>query len=618
MNTTDWPENPEQFLEELCRDLDEIAQSAEDPTSVLQRFGDSYYSDPASEAASLIKNCLERALAYTFEEDPNHRASLQLGRRRSSTTPDWPPAFDEVPEQEKSVWLRASEFLTAPILLAHFKDLALVSGARYDRDTAREAARLYLSLTQIENIDGFHLSSCLRRAWTICRQFGIPDESEVRHRLYQVCTKKFGLGVTPGELSNLLSPLAVPPRNGEYKHPTRTEVRSMLLSVRPQFADNFLAEKISDLLFETSDSPEERTEARRFLVDSQLRTAERNTGIARISWLSIAAESAKKHQIADLFDEAILQLQAPQPENLQLQKLRVDSHIPIYSFDIHLRSYLRAQDIHTALRMWLSTGSPTGDHRENLEFARDQAANRIVSYVTRIQLDQDLLPRNRQVGNNGAEEYWLELKEQISFQFNGQILARDLSYIRKLFPEVSPERIASSWISQYQCDPTLALYFARAIHSFWAGRYSDAGRAAFPLIEAGARGLLLNLGDPLYRIQTGTSDGKFPSLEKYISKLEERDFDADWIRFLRHPVASLRNSIAHGHLLELSEIESAILLRAAGLLVLLSSPHSSDEDRSHVDSRLRDPISWVGTYGQLVPQAQIVWAPHARFTCEEE
>ncbi|WP_040582652.1 hypothetical protein, partial [Sedimentibacter sp. B4] len=45
---------------------------------------------------------------------------------------------------------------------------------------------------------------------------------------------------------------------------------------------------------------------------------------------------------------------------------------------------------------------------------------------------------------------------------------------------------------------------------FWDGRYDDAARAAYPLIEAGARGLLLALGEPIFRIETGNSEGRFP------------------------------------------------------------------------------------------------------------
>ena len=59
--------------------------------------------------------------------------------------------------------------------------------------------------------------------------------------------------------------------------------------------------------------------------------------------------------------------------------------------------------------------------------------------------------------------------------------------------------MAAHLLWRYSCDSELATAFAEALQSFWEGRFGDAARAAYPLIEAGMRGLLLLLGKPLYR-----------------------------------------------------------------------------------------------------------------------
>ena len=232
----------------------------------------------------------------------------------------------------------------------------------------------------------------------------------------------------------------------------------------------------------------------------------------------------------------------------------------------------------------------------------------IIAAVTRTTFDGNM-PTRTSAGVESAVVEATERQELINVRLNGQTIAHELKAIKHQYGIVTPTQITAYLVQTYRCDSQLALALGQAIVSFWDERYTDAGRAAFPLVEAGARGVLLLLGDPLYRIQTGNAGGHFPSLEKYAEKLEQHDFDIDWLRCIRNPVAKWRNALAHGHRLELADYEAAVLLRTAALLVVLTSSNSSEKDKEEIETNLRDPIRWAANQAELIQKWEQVWAP---------
>lgn len=597
-------------LETLAYLLDSLAPAAADPADLLQSLGSFIYDMRQSFDSHESLSAIERGLAYTFSSDERHPGSLKLGNEFSSLNKNWPPPFSLVPNHEKDLWLALAEVAKTPLIQAHFLDLAISSGKPTNRDTAEKLVRLYLQIGTGAIGDTFYQSACLHRASSLSRQFQLPLEMNARQALFSFATEdRPDKPLSPGALMHCLRPLSVPPRYGEFANPSKNQIIELLKDSRPRRADTFLLEELTEMLAQLLEEEEDIRIARQFFVQVMLDTAHETIGIGRISWLNQAAETAKRFQLHKMHDEAVQALQSLQPEEVELQKLEVEMPVPVYAFDQHLRTFRKATDIHTALRMWLTTGSPTGHHEKNLEQAATLSEKSIVSYITRIELDSKLLPRTTSSDFDSARDYWLNTVEQLEFQSRGQMLAGELFLIRDSFKMPTSEHIATRLANDYKCSSELAQGFSEALSSFWDDRYSDAGRAAYPLIEAGARGLLMSLGCPLYRIQTGKSAGRFPALEKYIDELEARDFDPDWVRCLRNPVSYLRNSLAHGHLLSLSKVDAAILLRTAGLLTVLAPEHSIPVDQNSVHSRLRDPVSWIGTIGRLVPHARIVWEP---------
>lgn len=598
--------------ERIAGILDGLALSATDPWNLLQKLG-SHIRDHENEKLderSASVHYVERGLAYGFEDDSNHEGALVMGKRFSSANGDWPPAFDVVHNYEKQTWANVALLCKEPLPRAHLLDLALSAGSRRGRDTACEIASLYLDFIDKENLDSYYRASCLRRAWSLARQFGISDlERKARQDAYNALIPAINADtITPGTICHLFDILTVEPRNCEFVDPDRHAVQKALKFLRSRTSHREgLAKTISDLLLRVARSDVERDEASRSLIESYIDLANGESGIRASVWYERAVIEARRYGHIDLRDRAVQALQDHPLREEDMQRISIDIWIPRYVIDAGLAAYRQSRDILEALDIWFVTPSPTGRYENNLTSAKEMVSGTLLSHVSRTKYDQNGLPVRTTSGTNDAEQEWLEHIELMNVGANGNLLADGLIALKVEYGAPPIKRISDHVITTYCCDSKLATCLAEAFDSFWSERYADASRAAFSLVEAGMRGLLLALGDPLYRVQAGGSDGHFPSLETYAQKLEAHDFDPDWLRCIRNPVANWRNALAHGHRLWMRREEAAVLLRVAALFVVLAPDNTTERDRAEIDERLRDPIRWAATQAKLKADWRKEW-----------
>lgn len=605
--------SPEE-LERVAGVLDSLATSASDPWDLLQKLWERrpHEHKTAPENLPVVTCYIERALAYAFVDDPkpNRLGAVVLGCRFSSAQGNWPPAFDKTTAEEKKAWSDTADRCKEPLPRAHLLDLALLTGVCRGRDRAKEIAELYVKVAGTDNIDSYYQAMCLRRVWSIARQYNLPDlEAQGRQLAFTAAEKlTFVEGVSSiSVLLQLFELLVCKPRYGDFENPTRHKVQEMLKILRSwTWRDVALAEDVTELLVRVTNNKAEKYEAWRLLIQALLSIAETETGMRASLQYQKAADMAKRHECHDLYEYAIQGLQEHPLGRQDMHTVSSELVIPRYVNDHRLAIYRQCRNFGTALDIWLVTPSPLGKYDSNLEFAKSATEGSLQSLSTRVTYDQGLPTRTTEPVD--SVEFYLERAELLKARIYGTLLAHELEAINTEYGEVSTKDVTTHLSLQYQCDATLAEAFSKALVSFWEKRYSDAGRASFPLVEAGARGLLKLLGKPLYRIQTGKSDGKFPSLEKYIEELEKVDFDIDWLRCLRNPVSVWRNALAHGHRFCLPKNEAAVLLRMAALLVVLSPDDASEKDREEVEGRLRDPISWVARRSDLVPHWRQIWS----------
>lgn len=605
----DTPERSGPDSKEFAAKLDALAVDAREPSDLLHRLTDSTINEDGTFDRDPIVMIAERALAYGIADDSDYPGAVALGVRFSSAGGDWPPAFDAVPSAEKSIWAAIAAEVEQLLPRAHFLDLVLSANPAAKRELADEVAGLYLKLGANGSIDPYYRGSCLRRSWSISRKFGLQSEADARKALYSMASSLVAMKNVPaGILLQPFESLVVPPRGGEFVDPTRKEVKDLVERVRPSDGtDTLLAEGVAELLERVAISDAERSDARRFLVNDLLVAATNSTGLLKVVLLQEVAEKARNFGFVDLRESAVQAMQANPVDDLELETSTLDFVMPRHFHDQRLFGYRRSRTSLDAFDLWLTTPSPTGDHDTNLKQASEFSGSSILQSVTRVTLSADGMPIRKTDSADDAVWEQLERAESISAAVYGALLANELGAIKAEYGVIRPECLAAHISEKFQCDSTLSLALGEALESFWDGRYSDAGRAAFPLVEAGARGLLLSLDDPLYRIQSGGAGGRFPSMEAYVERLEIHGFDTDWLRCLRNPVARLRNALAHGHRFQLSSSEAALLIRVAALLVVLTPAFAVREDRDQIESQLRDPIGWTGVRASLSKKWKRVW-----------
>lgn len=599
-------------IKKLVEMVDTLAAESRDPWILLQKFtaslreGDSGLEFQRTEEIS----ALERALAYSIKDDPKYYGASTLGVQFSSALNDWPPAFNLISTEEKEVWQKAATALAHPLPKAHFLDLLYSAGIGATPAAGAKVVALYLELATASHLDEYYRASCLRRAWSIARRLSLPVEQDARQALWGVCQSLLTQEGTPaGVLLQPFAPLVVTPRTGEFESPSRAEVQETLESIRAsRWPYAPIVEGVTELLEKLALSPTEREDARRKLVEAYFDLAELQPGIAASSWYDAAYKAAEKYGFVDLRERVVSARQEMPLSALGMRSHIIEAQLPRHLTDVYLSRYRHAGDSRVALDLWLTSSAPTGRYEDNLKSARESTSvGGIMQLVARSTFNADGLPVKTSAGAEDYEEEMLERLELMGIGVHGASLARELDVIKNNYGVPTPAEVGAHLSLRYECDYELAEAFGEALDGFWDGRYSDAGRAAFPLVEAGARGLLLSLGDPLYRMPTETRDGRFPSLGEYSKRLEKHDFDMDWQRCLVNPVASLRNSLAHGHLHRLKNYEAATLLRMAGLLVILTPEKSSEVDRDEVARRLRDPIGWAAGKVQLTKRVEEVW-----------
>lgn len=600
----------------MARLLDEVSAISRDPWDLLQRITAESEIDPDTAGTEVLFPVCARALAYFPINDPARYGSVAMGRKFSSSGGDWPPSFSDVPLWEKTLWSDLADATSHPLVKTHMQDLALSGGSRSGRAEAETITRGYIAVaTTMNEIDAFYRATILRRAWTISRQYALPVENEIRAHLYKLAQEAAPhADILPGVLFCALEPLAIEPRSGDFENPSRDDVRHLMDNVEGGFGQStIIAEAVLEIREKVAETPDERLAARRSLVCHYLRLADsESAAFARMNLLQEAAKLAQRYGLNEIRNDAIARLQKNSLNDFQFESVSTDIVMPRYALDGRLARYRRTIGVFDALELLFTSAAPTGVHAENKSQAAKLAGGAILSHVTRTVVSADGMPLSTSSGPESAADEWLEKIENINASFSGMALVNELSAIRGEHGEATGTQIGIHLAAKFGCDLELSSRLGESIVSFWDGRFGDAARQSFPIVEAAMRGVLMFLGEPIFRIETGEASGRFPSLETYLERLEAHHLDPDWGRTIKNPVSVLRNSLAHGMNLSPSDRDAALLIRVAGLFVLLCPADSSTISRSNVAENLRDPLGAVAGRAGLRKGWRRVWVVPGR------
>lgn len=137
----------------------------------------------------------------------------------------------------------------------------------------------------------------------------------------------------------------------------------------------------------------------------------------------------------------------------------------------------------------------------------------------------------------------------------------------------SEDAVAAHLLALGAADQRLARSYARALRLFWQHKHEACVHLVVPKIEAAVRLVLRECDVATFRTQVGASLGGYVGLQALLETLRDNHMDEDWhffLTWLLTPGANVRNDVAHGLLAEPTAAYAALVLRAAGLVVLIA------------------------------------------------
>jgi hypothetical protein len=404
--------------------------------------------------------------------------------------------------------------------------------ARHDTTPthATRTVNAYLSLSRESSVDPLHAALSISRANTIARARQLGVEAEVRIEAVACASRALETAAPSGVPAVVLEMLSVAPRSSSSND---AEIRSILDAAEELYTDPTAADWIADCRRRIARDPEVRADATKRQVGAYLAVAENETnGFRRMHWASAAAAIAERHGDNEMRNAAVRLMQAIPSESMEWKTFETDVKVPTSALRSHLRRYKFARDWRQAMRLFLASASPAGSYETNLVISRKAAQGSIRGLATNTVFGVHGLPEQNDADFDAGE---LIRTEQLALRVQGILLDLELREIANRFELPSTDSVGN-WLSTMGgADVSHCRHFARAIELHLQGDVSSSARLTIPLIESCARSLLLQLNEPLYRIERGANPGKFPAMDFYISKLEELDLDPDWSRASAQP-----------------------------------------------------------------------------------
>ena len=398
----------------------------------------------------------------------------------------------------------------------------------------------------------------------------------------------------------LLSALCIPMKATKGFPQGEPSIDDALQAVLDAFDDEHIVDRVVKLQMKRADGDGERDTLQRSRVNARLKHASQSEGHLKMFHLDQAARLASQLGLRDLADLAVSRMQDIPPESLEWMILSAPLELPYYTIEQYVRDFDRQPDWRFGLARWFSTDVPSGTYLENRRRTEESLEGMIAHKIfgTRLFGAHHLPERSITTDDEAVLEQEIHRTELLNCQVYGMLQASALDRIGEITePERTPEAVGTFMVGNFGCDSELATRLAEALLLYWERNYTAAGHLSLPLVEAAARNLLLELNEPLYRVEQGKKIGQYPGLGTLLPLLENEGLENDWVRYLRVLLLpdgkNLRNLIAHGFARRLGAVDAALILRAAAALTLLTAPGRSAADIREAMGRVVPPIPRV-------------------------
>lgn len=503
--------------------------------------------------------------------------------------------------EEAKLWKSVQSQPDVPTALAVLVDDLLLS-SKTDGSPAN-AGRVvdgYRALAQV-NSDSLHVALAILRANTIARSRRMAVETQVRAEALALAERVVSTPILPGIALRHVGVLAPEPRTGSRALDELQRIHDVLDAIATRHRDPSTADGVAALRIAVAADDAAREDAKRRHIEAYLETSREKDepAVRAFHWAEQAVRLARRYEIRDLRDTATLRMQELSRTDLGWQ--RVTSELGPPPAFLHQRHRQTASFVgwEQALAVFLAQESPAGSAAENKALAASRPRG-ILDLVSGRSFGSHGMPERT---HGTPDEERLREVIQRRLLLGAIVLRTDLDAISTHFGVPDQDAIKVTLSMLYGSAPDLVTPFAEALRAYWMGDHSGATRLAIPLIEAGARELLILMNEPLYREEQGASPGRYPAMDFYVDTLEDLGLDPDWAQALRSTLLSdgmnLRNRFAHGYKLSFTRHESALLLRLAGLFIAMPvGVEAINDDRIRyplavAHRRLRRRLGWV-------------------------
>lgn len=475
-------------------------------------------------------------------------------------------ALADAPEEECKLWAAVAELCVEPMVLAWLHDVLFERRWKPVGEHRRQAfeANIRVAEADVRSGPGMRAADALRRANELANLGRAAAEIElVRSMVLTAASSSLKAQESRPGVDLRLLELVI-----DADH--LTEVDYLLALARQTYPSAHNLQHVIKLQMKRTRDPGRRESLERDLVQVWVDEARSADPFVRILHLETAAKIARDRGLPDLVDAVVVEMQ--QTEKPEIPMIRVEVPTTVTSEQIEsLIEDLIGNTFAESVARVLAYGPPTGNWDRNQALAREMAEEHPLSALFPVvRMGVDGLPRHSP-GADGRDDGVAEV-ERLALSHFGSVLAEAL---RRAVERHGPsEQEVADGLTADGCSAALAARIARSLRRFAAGDYEGCAYTALPLIECLARDLLLSVGAPLYRVQTGETRGQYDGLGAMIEALSDRGLDPSWYRFLRFLLTApdgqnLRNEALHGFVDDIGEVGAAWVLMAVFYLTCL-------------------------------------------------
>ena len=518
------------------------------------------------------------AYGYAFHErstSARERAGGPYGAMLAGEGWRFPPALEEIEDDDVRAWYTALTAVDHPVVHARLGDLLWERKAQPDPHVAAGlACDGLLAVATDDRWRGMDRVRCLSRGLEIARETrDTTRQDKVVSALLAFAdddlrSDKGGPGISLGVLTPLVElPLA-----------DRPEVLDVLLQrVAAKYgADPYIVDAVVDLRTQLLDDAG-RHKLRKEQVQRWKDESAVGDGMLRVHRLEQALEIARNYGLKDEAEELRRELGRISPEELGLKSVSAELAIPREEVDRFLQSFNDAPSWQQALGILAAQQPPGGSPEELAEYV-DQLmeAHPLQFLFTKALIGPDNATALFRAATP-EQHRRLALSEQRAWhaRFWGAFCADAL--VRIGGRRDRPDRPAlTAFLTHDSIDDETAERIARAIELFWDAQPDESAHILVPRLERVLREMARQVGIPVVREPRPDRDiGGVEMLGALLRDLEgafaDRAMHAYLFNLLADPLGlNLRNTIAHGLGGVVGAVDAALLIQAALWLASMS------------------------------------------------